>query len=204
MPAFCRARCQFCGKGACYECAASLEQIDKSAKVVDPSGFSVLLRSPADLTVLRTASWWTAERMLKLVAGGSALMFAALSWIAILRRRVSAQTADLRTAKEAAEEANRTKSEFLANMSHEIRTPMNGVLGMTQLALETELSDDQREYISVAKQSADALLNLINDILDFSKIEAGKLDLNPFPFQLRDGLVDDLRVSAVRAREKGH
>jgi signal transduction histidine kinase/CheY-like chemotaxis protein len=178
-------------------------QIDKSAKVVDPSGFSVLLRSPADLTVLRTASWWTAERMLKLVAGGSALMFAALSWIAILRRRVSAQTADLRTAKEAAEEANRTKSEFLANMSHEIRTPMNGVLGMTQLALETELSDDQREYISVAKQSADALLNLINDILDFSKIEAGKLDLNPFPFQLRDGLVDDLRVSAVRAREKG-
>jgi CheY-like chemotaxis protein len=80
---------------------------------------------------------------------------------------------------------------------------MNGVLGMTQLALETVLTDDQREYISVAKQSADALLTVINDILDFSKIEAGKLDLDPFPFRLRDSLADDLRILAARAHAKG-
>ncbi len=110
---------------------------------------------------------------------------------------------DLQIARRTAEAAHKAKGDFLARMSHEIRTPLNGIMGTTDLVMATELTAEQREYLEMLRQSADALTSAINNILDFSKIEAGKLDADPIPFSLHDCLARSLDPLAMRAAAKG-
>jgi PAS domain S-box-containing protein len=143
---------------------------------------------------------WLLTTKVPLRQGGEVVGLVGISHDISQRKRAEDE---LSRARDAAEAASRAKSEFLANMSHEIRTPMNGILGMTELALQTDLSPEQRDCLTIVRSSADALLSVINDILDFSKIEARKLKLDEVPFTLRDAVEDAIRSLALRAEAKG-
>ena len=156
---------------------------------------------------------WVAERMRSHRAANSMIeqMLEDGTWLRIAERRTPGggivgfrvDISELKRTQEHADAANQAKSEFLANMSHEIRTPLNGIVGITDLVLNTELTPDQKQYLLLMRNSADALLEIVNDILDFSKIEAGYIDISTSPFSLEQAFGATIRSFAIRAEQKG-
>ena len=184
-------------------------EVDTSHDTVVPRSFKLRLRSPVDIAVIQEAPWWTPERTLKALGLTIAVVLLAFSWVVVLRRRVHRQTRVIREklAEEArlkneAQAANQAKSEFLANITHELRTPMNGIVGFTALALETDLTAEQRDYVDTVRTSADSLLHIINDILDFSRGDAGRVALDERDFSLADCLRSALRIVEPEAARK--
>jgi two-component system, sensor histidine kinase and response regulator len=164
------------------------------------SGVPLLNREEPNIDARGNRKWNLTSKVPLLDREGRPIGIMGIGRDITARKRAEEET---RKAREIAEQANRAKSEFLANMSHEIRTPLNGIVGMTELALDTDLSSEQREYLETLKISADSLLEVISDVLDFSKVEAGKLDLLESDFALRDQLEETMKTLALRAAEKG-
>ncbi len=165
--------------------------------------FQVRLRAPSDITLLQTPedAQVRALRLWLLGAAGIALVIGL--WVALLRREVRRQTSEIRRLMIEARQSEEAKSQFLANMSHEIRTPLNGIMGMTELALESNPDQEQRGYLETIRSSARALLEIVNDVLDLSRIEKGRMRLEPQPFRLRSMIEEILPLIALQARQKG-
>ena len=171
--------------------------------------FTLFLRSPEDVTVLRNAPWWNSESLAWALLAIGTFSLLVIVWALVLHRQVKQQTEVIRNQlheaehlRVGAEAASKAKGEFLANMSHEIRTPLNGVLGMTELALMEPLSVNVREYLEVAQQSGLGLLQVINNVLDVSKIESGKMTIEIAPLNLLEVLEHALSLFKPAAGQK--
>ncbi|WP_372897613.1 response regulator [Stieleria sp.] len=167
------------------------------------SAISAGIETTADVLMYRKdgTTFWTETKLIPVRDDDDELSRWIVLQTDISKRRQTEEA--LESAKESAEANSRSKSEFLANMSHEIRTPLNAILGMTELALTTDLTREQRDYLRTVKTSADTLLDLLNDVLDISKIEAGRMEIEEIEFNLAEVVRETLKALAVRAHEKG-